>query len=98
MEPEKRPPGVMLYFAEMRPIFALLNAEERGELLQMLLDYAEFGKEPDFRFGTRLDGIWPFVRRAVDRDAAAYQKKCERAKKSAQARWDRENGVRERKE
>lgn len=93
MEPEKRRPGVMLYFNEMRPMFALLSAEERGDLLMRIFDYAEYGEEPVFSFGSRLDDVWPFVRRMLDRDAAAYQKKCERARKSAQARWDREHGA-----
>lgn len=46
MPEKKRPPGVMLYFTEMRPIFALLTAEERGELLLKIFDYAEYGQEP----------------------------------------------------
>ena len=93
MAAEKRPPGVMLYFTEMRPIFALLSAEERGDLLMLIFDYAEYGEEPVFSFGSRLDDVWPFVRRMLDRDADAYQKKCERAKKAIQARWNREHGA-----
>ena len=93
MEPEKRQPGVMLYFTEMRPIFALLGAEERGELVMRILDYAERGIEPVFLSGDRLENAWPLVRRMIDRDAAAYQKKCERAKKAIQARWEREHGA-----
>lgn len=93
MEPEKRPPGVMLYFTEMRPIFALLSAEERGELILKILDYAEYDEEPVFSFESRLNDVWPFVRRMLDRDAAAYKKKCERAQKAIRARWDREHGA-----
>lgn len=93
METEKRPPGVMLYFTEMRPIIALLSAEERGELLMKIFDYAEYGAAPDFLSGDRLESVWPLVRRMLDRDAAAYQQKCERAKKAVQARWDRAHGV-----
>ena len=48
MESEKRRPGVMLYFTEMRPIFALLSVEERGELIMRILDYAEYGTEWHF--------------------------------------------------
>lgn len=88
MGTEKRPPGVMLYFTEMRPIFALLSAEERGELLMKIFDYAEFGAEPDL--GSRLAAVWPFVRKRIDQDTAAYREKCDRAKKAVQTRWDRE--------
>lgn len=91
MEPGKRPPGVMLYFAEMRPIFVLLSAEERGELLLKVFDYAEFGIEPVL--SGRLVAVWPLVQRMIDRDAEAYQKKCERAKRAAQNRWEREHGT-----
>lgn len=98
MEPGKRPPGVMLYFDKMRPILSLLSAEECGELVMKILDYAEYGTNPAFVPGDRLENLWPSVRKAVDLDAAAYQKKCEQAKKAVQARWDRENGVKERKE
>lgn len=93
MEPENRPPGVMLYFDQMRPIFALLTAGETGDLVQKILDYAEYGTEPDFPSGDRLCGLWPSIQKWIDRDAAAYQKKCEHAKKAAQARWDRQHGA-----
>lgn len=92
MEPEKRPPGVMLYFDKMRLILALLSNAERGELFMKILDYAEYGEVPDFVFGERLESLWPYVRKALDLDAAAYREKCERARKAAQARWEREHG------
>lgn len=98
METEKRPPGVMLYFTEMRPVIALLSAEERGELLMKIFDYAEYGAEPSFGSGDRLESVWPLARKMVDRNTEAYQEKCERAKKAVQARWDRAHGVSQRKE
>ncbi|MBD5151570.1 MAG: hypothetical protein HDT16_03525 [Oscillibacter sp.] len=82
----KRPPGVMLYFAEMRPIFALLTAEERGDLLLKIFDYAELGVEPVL--DSRLSSIWPYVRKQIDLDAASYQAKCDQRRKAVQARWD----------
>lgn len=93
MEPEKRQPGVILYFDKMRPVFALLSAEERGELVMKILDYGEFDREPDFVPGDRLESIWPSIRKAIDQDAAAYQNKCDRARKAVQARWNKEKGV-----
>ena len=54
MAAEKRPPGVMLYFDKVRPICALLSAKDRGELLLVILDYAELGQEPVFRPGSRV--------------------------------------------
>ena len=92
MEPEKRPPGVMLYFDRMRPIVALLGVEELGELVLKILDYGEYGREPDFIPGDHLKSLWPSIRRVMDQDAATYQKKCEQRKKAIQARWEREHG------
>lgn len=93
MEAEKRPPGVMLYFDRMRPVFALLSAEERGELVMKILDYGEFDREPDFVPGDHLESLWPSVRKTIDRDADTYRRKCEQRQKAAQARWERERGV-----
>ena len=87
----KRPPGVMLYFEKIRPICALLSAKARGDLLLMILDYAELGEEPVFRSGSRLENVWPHIRKMIDRDSEVYQDKCSKAKKAIQARWDREH-------
>ena len=85
MSPEKRPPGVMLYFEETRPIVSLLSDEERGRLLMAILDYAEYDAEPVL--SERLVAAWPFIKRKIDHDAETYQKKCEKASKAAKARW-----------
>lgn len=85
MSQEKRPPGVMLYFAEMRPILALMTDAERGQTLAAILDYAEKDVEPVLN--ERLVAAWPFIKRMIDRDAETYRKKCEKAAKSAKARW-----------
>ena len=95
MAAEKRPPGVMLYFDKVRPICALLSAKDRGELLLVILDYAELGQEPVFRPGSRLEGVWPHIRKMIDQDSEVYQKKCDRAKKAIQASWDREREAKE---
>lgn len=86
MSEGKRPPGVMLYFEEMRPIFSLLNDMERGQLLTAILDYAENGIDP--ALSERVSVAWPFVKQKIDRDAETYRKKCEKAAKAAKARWE----------
>lgn len=88
----KHPPGVMLNFEKMRPICALLSAKDRGDLLLMILDYAELEQEPELRPGSRLESVWPHIRKMIDQDSAAYQNKCDKAKKAAQARWNRKRG------
>lgn len=79
MSEKKRPPGVMLYFNEMRPIFNLLFEDESRELLLKIFDYAEFGIEPELE--DRLAAVWPMVRKMIDRDIEAYQAKCDQRKK-----------------
>ncbi len=90
MSEGKRPPGVMLYFEETRPIIALLSDAERGRLLMAILDYAEYDAEPVLN--GRLVAVWPFVKQKIDHDAEVYRKKCERAAKAAKARWEAEEG------
>lgn len=88
MSTEKRPPGVMLYFAETRPLLALMSDEERGQLFAAILDYAELDVEPVL--GDRLAAAWPFIKRLIDRDAETYRQKCEKAAKAAKSRWKKE--------
>lgn len=74
MSGEKRPPGVMLYFAETRPLLALMSDAERGQLFAAILDYAELDIEPVL--GDRLAAAWPFIKHLIDRDAETYR--CQR--------------------
>lgn len=87
MSVEKRPPGVMLYFAETRPLLALMTDTERGQLFTAILDYAEYDTEPVL--SDRLASAWPFIKGKIDRDAEAYRKKCEKAAESAKSRWEK---------
>lgn len=87
MSTEKRPPGVMLYFAEVRPLLALMTDEERGQILAAVFDYAEYDVAPEL--SARLSPVWPFFQQMIDRDAEAYQKKVEKATKAANARWEK---------
>lgn len=66
MSTEKRPPGVMLYFAETRPLLALMSDEEWGQLFTAILDYAELDIEPVL--GDRLAVAWPFIKGSIDRE------------------------------
>lgn len=87
MSLEKRPPGVMLYFAEMRPLLAFMTDEERGQILAAIFDYAEYDAEPIL--SDRLAAAWPFIKNLIDRDVETYRKKCEKAEKTAKARWEK---------
>ena len=83
-------PGVMLYFS-VRPALKRLNAEQKGQLFDAILDYGESGLLPDF------DGVlgvcWDFIQPMIDKDAEAYREKCDKAKKAVETRWAREKNT-----
>lgn len=83
-------PGIMIYFS-FHSALKRLSYEEKGVLFDAILDYGETGALPE------LDGVlgvcWDFIQPVIDKDAEAYRRKCERAKKSVEARWAREKGM-----
>ena len=83
-------PGVMIYFS-FHSALKRLSHEEKGVLFDAILDYGETGTLPE------LDGVlgvcWDFIQPMLDKDAEAYRKKCERAKKSVETRWAKEKGI-----
>lgn len=62
-------PGVMFYF-DVRPCIKRLNLNEKGQLFEAILDYAESGIEPE------LDGAlgiaWDFIQPRLDQDTERY--------------------------
>ena len=67
-------PGVMFYF-DVRPCIKRLSLEEKGQLFEAILDYGEFGIEPE------LDGAvgvaWDFLLPKLDRDDDRYSRQVE---------------------
>lgn len=65
-------PGVMIYFDIAEPLKGL-SYEEKGRLLEAILDYGQFGRGPEF------DGllmvVWGFIRPKLDIDASKYRKR-----------------------
>lgn len=84
----KQQPGVMLYF-DVRESIAQLSYEEKGMLLDAILDYGQKRQEPDFADRT-LTLIWPFVRKDIHRDSERYKERQAAGKKGAQRRWGEE--------
>ena len=84
---EKERPGVMIYF-DLRPCLKRLSTEDKGFLLEAILDYAQYGELPE------LDGMagvaWDFIRPRIDRDAERYEEVSERRRQAAKKRWDRQ--------
>ena len=65
--------GFVLYY-DYRQHLALLNNEERGQLLTALLDYGELGNEPKLEGAALM--AFSFIRWQMDRDAAKYDETC----------------------
>lgn len=81
----KQQPGVMLYF-DVRESIAQLSYEEKGMLLDAILDYGQHHTEPAFADRT-LALIWPFVRKDIHRDAQRYRDRQLAGLQGAQKRW-----------
>lgn len=77
-------PGVMIYFETGKAI-RKLDYEKKGRLFEAIMDYAEFGIEPDLDDGLAL--AWPFIANAIDRDSQSYAKTVVGRKKAAYAKW-----------
>lgn len=65
-------PGIMLYFDMAEPVKGL-SYEERGQLLEAMLDYGQFGAVQEFN--GLLAFAWGFIRPKLDADAKSYRKK-----------------------
>lgn len=85
----KKAPGIMLYY-EIRSALEHLSFDEKGQLLDAMLNYGEYGEAPDFADPT-LAVTWSFIAMRIDADHKRYQNKCERAAENAKRRWEKEN-------
>lgn len=67
-----------------------LTDEEAGRLIKALFRYSTDGIVPSFddRF---MDLAFSMFKAAIDRDSAAYERKCERNRNNINQRWNKEN-------
>ena len=63
-------PGVMFYF-DIRPCLKRLNSEEKGLLFDAILEYGEYGSEPNFDGAVGV--AWDFIKPGIDRDSDRYR-------------------------
>lgn len=82
-------PGVMLYF-DIRPCLARLTLEEQGRLFNAILNYGEFGAEPDFDY--MLGIAWDFIKPRLNRDRERYEDICEKRRQAVLTRWEKQHG------
>lgn len=82
-------PGIMFYFDMAEPL-KVLGYEEKGRLLEAILDYGQFGVVPEF------DGLltvaWGFIRPKLDVDATRYRKKVVKNTYSSYCAREKKNG------
>ena len=64
-------PGVMIYL-ELKRSLELFTDEEKGKLLDAILNYAETGELPQFS-ERGMKTLWNSVREKIDRDAQKYE-------------------------
>lgn len=83
-------PGVMLYF-EMRNVFEELSNEKRGILLSAILDYSEYGIQPDFRGTLRI--AWASIRHKLDKDDDNYARKSQVRRYAVYIRESKKEGM-----
>lgn len=86
-----RRPGIMIYF-DIRPALEFLSIEERGLLLDAMMDYGELGTVPEFE-STTLKVAWAFIQPKLNHDAAMYEEKCKSSQYAVYCREARKKGI-----
>lgn len=66
-------PGVMIYFST-KSFMQQLTLEEKGKILDAILDYGATGNEPSF-CDRVLVMLWAILKQSIDRDDVRYQEK-----------------------
>lgn len=83
-------------YHDIREPLELLTMEERGEIFSAILDYSEYGTVPDFGNNAGLKMAFAFIKTALDRDSAKWEKKIkarsEAGKKGMESRYGKRNG------
>lgn len=63
-------PGIMIYF-DMTELLRHLSSEERGDLFLAMMEYGQYGKEPELTGKNQF--LWMCIKPRLDRDDMAYQ-------------------------
>lgn len=71
----ERKQSFVLYH-DIREPLELLTDSERGRLLSAILNYSEYGEEPEFTGALQM--AFAFIKKALDRDAEAWENKREK--------------------
>ena len=80
-------------FYDLRRAMSGLNDEEIGRLFKAILEYAETGVEPHYLTGNERI-LFPSIACQIDRDKAAYEKRCAQNSENQQKRWEKDRAAR----
>lgn len=80
----------MIYF-DVREALKFLSLEDKGRLLDGILEYGEFGTDPGFESGL-LVVTWAFMKPKLDADAERYDNTIAQRKYAVAAREAKKNG------
>ena len=90
MAKKKEKPGVVLYF-DILPALRRLSKEEKGELFEAIMAFAQFGVVPEF--SEKLGIAWDFIMPRLVADDEAYRKKCQQNSENANQRWHKDDAT-----
>ena len=82
-------PGVMIYF-DIRPGLKRLSKTERGELFDAILDYAEYGTDPNVSGMVGL--AWDLIKPKIDRDTCKYNEQVIKKQYAVYVREEKKKG------
>lgn len=74
MADENQKKSFIVYF-DWGEALSYFSNEEVGEIFRAVFSYAKDGTEPEFSQNT-LNGVFTFMKSALDRDREAYEAKC----------------------
>ena len=85
--------GVFLFFSTVR-CFEHFDNEKYAAIIRAIVDYAQYGKEPEFD-DPAMVGMFNFIKREDDHDDEHYRKivaqRRAAGKKGAETRWHKED-------
>ena len=64
-----------------------MTLEEKGAILDAMIAYSKVGTEADFD-DRAMKAAWKPIRRRIDKDAEAYEARCEKNRENIQKRWN----------
>ena len=89
-----QPPGMMLYYNDLKPIQESLDYEGLGKLVSVLLEYASTGALPDESVDPTVRMAFGLLRPKLDRDSKKYQDTCEKRRYAVYCREEFKLGLR----